>query len=77
MATTSSSSTLVTPVDLSEVAERWDAFTVSLQQYDAHLEGQRGVLQQAVSRQVEDFKGTIAGFASRLVTMYLAAAMHA
>ena len=65
MASSSTSSTLVTPVDLSEVTERWDAFTASLQQYDAHLEGQRGALQQAVARQVEDFKGTIAGFASR------------
>jgi hypothetical protein len=68
IAAAGSASSAVTAVDMSEVQERWDAFTTSLHQHDAHLEGQRGELQQQVLRQVEDFKGTIAGFASRSVT---------
>ncbi len=55
----------VAPVDLSAVTEQWDGFTASLQQYDAHLEQQRGQLQAGILRQAEDFKGTVAGFASR------------
>jgi hypothetical protein len=47
------------------VSELWDSFTSQLHQYDSHLAEQRTQLQAATARQVEEFKGRLAGFASR------------
>lgn len=39
-----------------------------LQAYDTNLEGQRASLQELTVKKIEDFKASVAGFASRLVT---------
>lgn len=53
------------PVDLAEVLQQWDGFTAALQQYDALLDQQRVQLQASIKQQVEAFRGTVDGFASR------------
>ncbi|KAG2426397.1 hypothetical protein HYH02_014824 [Chlamydomonas schloesseri] len=52
-------------VDLTEVNNSWDAFTNQLQQFDAHLEEQKGNLAVQIGRQLEEFKGKVAGMNSR------------
>lgn len=52
-------------VDLSQVNTTWDTFTTQLQQFDAHLDEQKGQLGQTVQRQLDEFKGRLAGFVSR------------
>nr|BBC28429.1 cytoplasmic dynein 1b heavy chain [Yamagishiella unicocca] len=52
-------------VDLGEVNNSWDAFTTQLQQFDAHLEEQKNQLAVQIGRQLEEFKGKIAGMNSR------------
>ncbi len=52
-------------VDLSDVMQRWDGFTAALQQFDAHLESQRGRLQEQLARRLEQFAGDVTGFGSR------------
>lgn len=61
------SSSALTVVDLAGLSERWDGFVGQLQAYDSHLEGQRAGLQQQLGKKLEDFGGTVAGFASRWV----------
>jgi dynein heavy chain 2 len=34
----------------------WEAFTTQLQQFDAHLEEQKGQLGQAIQKQLDEFK---------------------
>lgn len=63
----SSSSSALATVDLSGLAERWDAFVGQLQAYDSHLDAQRQGLQQQLVKRFEDFRGTVVGFASRCV----------
>ncbi|WIA17572.1 hypothetical protein OEZ85_014399 [Tetradesmus obliquus] len=58
-------SSALTAVDLAGLSERWDGFVGQLQAYDSHLEGQRAGLQQQLGKKLEDFGGTVAGFASR------------
>lgn len=58
-------SSSLTPVDLSGLGERWDAFVGQLQAYDSNLEVQRQGLQGQLVKKIEDFKGAVAGFASR------------
>lgn len=60
-----SSSSSLSPIDLSGLSERWDGFVGQLQVYDAHLEAQRQGLQQKLAKRIEDFSGTIAGFGSQ------------
>ena len=62
-----SSSSNLSPVDLSGLSERWDAFVGQLQVYDTHLESQRQGLQQQLAKRIDDFSGTVAGFGSRCV----------
>jgi hypothetical protein len=45
--------------------ERWDGFVAQLQVYDANLESQRQGLTQQLTKRIDDFSGTIAGFGSR------------
>ncbi|KXZ45909.1 DHC7 protein [Gonium pectorale] len=52
-------------VDLTEVNNSWDAFTTQLQQFDAHLEEQKGALAVQIGRQLEEFKGKVTGMNSR------------
>jgi len=52
-------------VDVSEVNNAWEAFTTQLQQFDASLEDQKQQLGVAVTKQLEEFRGNVAGFASR------------
>jgi hypothetical protein len=66
-------SSSLTPVDLAGLSERWDGFVGQLQAYDSHLEGQQQGLQVQLGKKVEDFAGTVAGFASRWVQCTLAA----
>lgn len=60
-----SSNSGLSPVDLSGLSERWDSFVGQLQVYDSHLESQRKGLQQQLTKKIEDFCGTIAGFGAR------------
>jgi hypothetical protein len=57
-----------------QVSELWDSFTGQLHQYDGHLAEQREQLQAVTLRQVEEFKGRLAGFASRCASRALIAA---
>jgi hypothetical protein len=60
-----SSSSNLSPIDLSGLSERWDGFVGQLQVYDTNLEAQRQGLQQQLAKRIDDFGGTIAGFGSR------------
>ncbi|KAG2486208.1 hypothetical protein HYH03_015170 [Edaphochlamys debaryana] len=52
-------------VDLTEVNNSWDAFTNQLQQFDAHLEEQKNALAVQIAKQIDEFKGKVAGMNSR------------
>ncbi|MEW5298927.1 MAG: hypothetical protein WDW36_001997 [Sanguina aurantia] len=52
-------------VELGDVNNRWEAFTTQLQQFDAHLEEQKAGLQVQIVKQLDEFRGKVAGFASR------------
>lgn len=39
-----------------QVNTAWEGFTTQLQQFDAHLEEQKGQLAVAISKQLEDFR---------------------
>lgn len=64
-----SSSSSLSPIDLSGLSERWDGFVGQLQAYDTNLESQRQGLQLQLAKRIEDFSGTIAGFGSRYVQL--------
>jgi hypothetical protein len=61
----SSSSSNLSPIDLSGLADRWDGFVAQLQVYDTNLESQKQGLQQQLAKRIDGFSGTIAGFGSR------------
>jgi hypothetical protein len=61
----SSSSSKLSPIDLSGLADRWDGLVAQLQVYDTNLESQKQGLQQQLAKRIDDFSGTIAGFGSR------------
>ena len=50
---------------MSEVNNAWESFTTQLQQFDAHLDEQKAQLSVLVAKQLDDFRGKVAGFASR------------
>ncbi|KAJ9505745.1 hypothetical protein QJQ45_029246, partial [Haematococcus lacustris] len=52
-------------VDLTEANAAWEAFSTQLQQFDANLEEQKTQLATAIEKQVDEYKGKLAGFASR------------
>lgn len=52
-------------VDMSDVNNAWESFTTQLQQFDAHLDEQKAQLSVLVVKQLDDFRGKVAGFASR------------